>query len=241
MTSGRTAEHQVRPRWVWGGLAAALTGAGILGLGVVLLSGPLSLAGALVLVLGVAGSLHGGVLYDAVPGLSLRRELAQVRAGDVHPGVAAGDMVRIADARRDARRSNERTRALEAAARHRPGVDWAPAAGWGCLLITVVLTVSQWNLVAHDATGADNSVRDTGWAILLGLAGVRVAATTGRHRVAAGVILVAGLGLALGGLLAEHHRTGLALVEVGCGCIAILCAFAAHRSAGRWGQAESSS
>ena len=226
----RRARHLVRPRWVWGGLAGALSGAVVLSIGVVVLSVPLSLTGTVLLLLGAACSVRGGVLYDAVPGFSPRRELRQVRDGSVHPGVAAGDMVDTDRARRDAVASNHLTRDLERAAHHPERAQWAPVAGWTSMLITATLVVSQWNLVAHNATGASNSFRDTVWAILLGLCGLRVAVVPGRHRIAAAVILISGLGLVLGGTLAEHDHLGLQLVEVTCGCLAVACALAAYLS-----------
>ena len=226
----RRARRLVRPRWVWGGLAGALSGAVVLSIGVVVLSVPLSLTGTVLLLLGAACSVRGGVLYDAVPGFSPRQELRRVRDGPVHPGVAAGDMVGTDRARRDAVASNHLTRDLERAAHHPERAQWAPVAGWTCMLITATLVVSQWNLVAHNATGASNSFRDTGWAILLGLSGMRVAVVAGRHRISAAVILVSGLGLGLGGMLAEHDHFGLQMVEVTTGCLAIACALVAYLS-----------
>ena len=224
------ARHVVRPRWVWGGLVGALIGAIGIGIGVVMLSMPLALMGTVLLLLGAACSFRGGVLHDAVPRFSPSQELRQVRDGTVHQGVAAGDMVGTDRARSDAMASNQRTRDLERAARHPEPAQWAPVAGWMCMLITATLVVSQWNLVAHNATGASNSFRDTGWAILLGVSGLRVGIVAGRHRISAAVILVSGLGLALGGLLAEHDNFGLQLVEIASGCVAVACALAAYLS-----------
>jgi len=183
-----------------------------------------------VLLLGLGRSVRGGVLYDAVAGFSPRRELRQVRDGMVHPGVAPGEMVNTDPAHADAAASNRRTRRLEDAA-HRPTkAHWAPVAGWMCILITATLVVSQWNLVAHNATGASNSFRDTGWAILLGLSGMRIAVVPGRHHIAAAAILISGLGLVIGGMLAKHEHLGLQLVEVTSGCLAVACALAAYLS-----------
>jgi hypothetical protein len=220
--------HLVRPRWVWGGLVGTLAGAVVLSIGVVTLSALASISGAVVLLLGAACSLHGGVLDDAVSTLSPRRELRQVRDGEVHPGVAAGEMVDTPPARHDAVASNRRTRELGRAAHHPGPVAWAPVAGWTCLLITAILVVSQWNLVAHDAAGASNSFRDTGCAILLGVSGLRVAVATSRQLIASGGVLVAGLALVLGAVLAEHHHRGLQLVEVASGCLAVVCALVAY-------------
>lgn len=226
-TAGRRRRHLVRPRWVWGGLVIALLGACVLGLGVSRLSWSMSIFGTVLLLVGAVGSLHGGVLYDAVPGFALRKEMRQVREGDVHEGVAPGDTVSTPAARRDAIRSNQITRELEAAAGHPGHVAWAPVAGWVLLLVVAVLVMSQWELVAHTATGRSNSFRDTGLAIVLGLAGLRLAVTPGRHSIAAGVTMLAGLALILGGLLADHDHVGLVIVEVTSGLLAMLCSLIA--------------
>jgi hypothetical protein len=118
----------VRPRWVWGGLVLALIGAATLGLGVALLSWTLSTLGAGLLLLGAAASLRGGILYDAVPNLAVRRELRQVREGDVHQGIAPGDTLHTPAARHDASAMNRSTRALEESATHANDVPWAPVA-----------------------------------------------------------------------------------------------------------------
>lgn len=226
----RHRQHLVRPRWVWAGLVLALIGASVLGLGVASLSWTLSVLGAVLLLVGASGSLRGGVLYDAVPSFVLGKELHQVREGHIHEGVAPGDTVTSLPARKDAIESNQRTRELEAAAQHPRNVRWAPVAGWLLVLITAVLIMSQWELVAPTATGRSNSFRDTGLAILLGLGGLRLAVAPGRHPIAASITLLAGLSLVLGGVLANHSHTGLAIVEVASGCLAILCSLIAYVS-----------
>ena len=224
------ARHLVRPRWVWGGLLLALIGAGTLGLGLIVLSATVSVVGATVLLLGATASLRGGVLYDAVPNLAVRREFHQVREGDVHPGTAPGDTLPTTAARRDTAETNRSTRSREAAALHHGDVRWAPVAGWILLVVTIALTASQWELVAPTVTGRANSFRDTGLAILLGLTGLRTALAPGRHGIAATTAVLAGLGLVLGGLLAGHDHAGIAVVEVTSGCVAILCALSAYLS-----------
>ena len=223
-------QHLVRPRWVWGGLLLALIGAGTLGLGPALLSWTFSILGAGLLLLGAAASLRGGVLYDAVPTLAVRRELRQVLEGDVHQGIAPGETVPAPAARRDAIATNRSTRAVQDSAKHPNDVHWAPVAGWVLLLITIVLTVSQWELVAPSATGRENSLRDTALAIALGLGGLRIALSRGRHLIATSVIGLAGIALILVGLFADHDHQGLAVVEVASGFLAVLCSLIAAAS-----------
>lgn len=101
-----------------------------------------------------------------------------------------------------------------------------PVAGWALLLVTLVLLWAQGTLVAQDPVGRTNSFRDTGVAILSGLVGLRVAMTPGRHPVGAALAAVAGGCLLLNGFLAQHHGTGLIVVEIACGAVAVLAAIA---------------
>jgi hypothetical protein len=211
----------------------ALVGVATLGWGVAVVSWTPSLIGTGLLLVGAAISLRGGILSDAVPGLAIRRELGQVIGGEVHHGVAPGDMLTSPAVRRDAIATNRSTRARETAAGRRADVRWAPVAGWLLLLVATVLTVSQWELVAPTVTGRVNGVRDTAIAIVLGLGGMRVALSPGRHLVASGTCGVAGTALALVGLMAEHDHQGLAVVQVSSGCLAVLCALTAAMSPAR--------
>jgi hypothetical protein len=105
----------------------------------------------------------------------------------------------------------------------RSSVAVAPVAGWLLLLLTTVLTVSQWELVAMSAVGHDNSLRDTGAAIVLGLAGLRISLSPGPHPIATGLAGLAGTGLVVAGLLADHDHQALAVIEMAAGCLAAFC------------------
>lgn len=107
--------------------------------------------------------------------------------------------------------------------RREPPLPLPRISGWVLLLVTAVLIATQWELVSNDETGKSNSLRDTGLAILIGLAGLRLVAV-GRHPLATVIAAAAGIGLILGGFLAEHDRWGLAWVEVGCGVVAVVAA-----------------
>jgi hypothetical protein len=222
-------QRSVRPRWVWGGLAVAIAGAALLGLGVAMLSWTVSVIGTVLLVLGAAAAVRGGALYDAVGEFEMHHELEQVRGGDVHGGVAPGENVTTPAARRDAIET-DRAVGERLARAHRVSTRWAPVAGGMLLLVTAVLLASQWEGVTSTATGRGNSVRDTCLAVILGLGGIRLVTAPGRHLFAVVVSLLAGLGVVLGGLLADHKSSGLAIVEVSCGLVAVLCALTAYLS-----------
>ena len=221
-----TRTRAVKPRQVWSGLVAAIAGASLLGLGLSVGAPTWMAVGAGVLVLGAAVAVRGGILRDAFSTSPARAELRHLVRGTERPGVVPGEMVRDPAAQRTARAATRTTAALESQRHAAVTPPWSPAAGWVLLLVTLVLVVSQWELVAHDATGRSNSYRDTGLAILIGLAGLRLALSPGRHVVAGTVAAVAGAGLVLGGLLAVHDDGGLAVVEVACGALALVAVIA---------------
>ena len=218
----RTGEHVVKPRWVWGGLVVALVGGSLVVLGMSTASLAWAICGAALLLVGASLAGRGGILHDAYRTPSqATEELAQALAGGEHQGVAPGEMVDNPDAQRDARRTAHTARALLAESYATPAPEWSPVAGWLLVLVTLVLVAPQWYLVAHDATGRANSFRDTGLAVLIGLAGLRFVVASGRHLASGGIAALAGVGLVLGGLLADHHRAGLAGYEVLCGAVTI--------------------
>jgi hypothetical protein len=216
----------VRPRWVWGGLAVALVGLVVLALGIVLLSTPVSVVGAVVAVAGAAASVRGGVVYDARSGAGPAQEAEEVEQGDVHQGVDPDATVQDRGVRRDAVETTARTDAVLSA---RPTAEpaLAPGAGWFLLGVAVVIVLTQPWLVGHTAVGRSSALRDGGLAIVVGLAGLRIAAGTGRQVLGVVVALLGGTGLLLGGLLAEHERTTLAVLEVVCGGLVVVAALLA--------------
>jgi hypothetical protein len=125
------------------------------------------------------------------------------------------------------RRAARMKRARAASGPPRVTVPWAPVAGVILMVVTAVLTASQWELVAGTTTGRDNSYRDGALSILIGLGGLHLLVAPGRHLITSAVVALAGTGVVLGGLLAEHDHTGLAVVEVATGALAVLCALAA--------------
>jgi hypothetical protein len=219
--------HLVRPRLVWGGLGTALLGMAAIAVGRVLEVLPVTAVGLVALLAGAVAGVRGGVLYDAFRRSPARAELRGVASGGARAGVVPGDRVVSSDAARCAAAATRAARALEDERRAAPAPPLSPLAGWVLVLVTVVLVASQSQLVAHDATGRASSYRDTGLAILLGLAGLRLALGSGRHRLSSLVAAAAGLGLVAGGLWTGHHHPGLAAVEVACGTVSVLAALAA--------------
>lgn len=90
----RRRNNLVRPRWVWGGLLVAVLGGCVLGLGIAVLSWRESIAGTVLLLVGGAASVWGGVMYDARTQLAVGQEIRQLRDGDVHEGIGPGDMMK---------------------------------------------------------------------------------------------------------------------------------------------------
>lgn len=232
-STGQSGSHRthVRPRAVWGGLALALVGVALAGAGLILGSWPVAGGGALVLVMGAGVSLAGGIMRDATTRLTPARAVRAVRQGEVHDGVEPGRQASTAAAREEAVRLSDMTHRLHAAARKPADLAWAPVAGGMLLLGAAVLLVSQWELVAHTATGRSNSFRDTAAVILLGLAGLRLALIPGRHVIASGVAGLVGAGLVVTGILATHDHVALAAVETTTGAVAIISAVTAAVSA----------
>lgn len=129
--------------------------------------------------------------------------------------------------------TSEVTEELEQRSRRAPRPGYAPAAGWILILLFVVLLVSQWELVAQTVTGRETSWRSLGLAIILALSGIRLALTPGRRPFAAAAAVLAGATLVLGGVLAEHDRTSIAVVEGTCGAVAALAGLVAWLSPAR--------
>jgi drug/metabolite transporter (DMT)-like permease len=212
---------------VWGGLALALLGVAGAGIGLMSSSWLLVVAGGLVLAVGACLGWAGGVMHDATTGLSPRREFHAVRDGTTHPGVAAGAQTGSPAAHDEAARQSRLTQQVLDQAHQATPAGWTRPAGWTLLLVAAVLLVSQWEVVAHTATGRTNSYRDTALVVVLALTGLRLALTPKPHRVAAAVAGLAGLVLLLTGVLAGHDHTSLAVVEGTTGVLTLVCAAAA--------------
>lgn len=225
--SGR---HLVRPRLVWGGLALAVVGVVAIGLGLTVLGRPVWIGGVAALLVGAVLAWRGGILNDAGSGLRPEEEAQAVIHGDVHEGVHPGQAVESPRAQHTAAELAHQTRALQAATRSAPAPAFTPAAGWVLILACVVVIVAQWGIVAHSATGRDNSFRDTGLAIVIGLCGVRLALPTGRHHLTVAITTAAGVCFVLVAFLAAHDHTAIAVLEATVGVLVVGAALSALAS-----------
>lgn len=222
--------HLVRPRRIWGGLAAALCGAGLVSVGTALLSWGLVVAGVAVLLAGAVLALAGGVLYDAVPVISIKEELRNVIAGQPHRGTAAGEMVDNREGRRRADIAGGQTRVLLEDSHASPSPGLAPVAGWTLFLLMLVVGTSQWDWVAHSETGRITSSRDTVLVVVLGLCGIRLGIARGRHQITAAAAFLAGAGLVLAAIVGAHDGSAALVIEQVCGWFGIGAALVAWLS-----------
>lgn len=217
--------HLVRPRYVWGGLAAAIAGSVALGAGIAILSWTLAVMGALFLTGGASVSLLGGVLNDARTELSLGKELREVISADVHPGLAPGEVMKGSSAVRvrSVTTTRHRLRPLPTAALGRP-------AGGLLMLVALAQYALTCSVVAQTPTGHVNALRDMSLGIVIGLAGFRLLTVPGAHGITAGAALFAGLLLVLQGLLGHHDHSALRSVEMTSGALVVVCAITAWLS-----------
>ena len=130
----RDKQPTVRPRYVWLGLILGLIGAVVIGLGISFESWAWAIAGIVVLAIGGALALLGGVIYDAHPGpRSVRSK--QALHGDTREGIAPGDMVDDPKARETSLELHHLRLAAEASTRAAPR---PPMANLGAVLVLLV-------------------------------------------------------------------------------------------------------
>lgn len=220
-----SSEHLVHPRWVWSGTLLALLGLVGLSVAVMVLSWTWAVGGVLVASVGGVVAWRGGVLYDGRA--RIRGEAKQVAHGGTHEGVAPGDTLSGPAASRDAAAVERRRRGLEQLAASGPRRPDAGPAGVGLVLVTLFLTVGQWELYPLERPGQDNAVRALGAAIVLGAAGLRMLnARRQAHGVAGAVTVVVGCLLLANAVLAPHEVVATAGAEAVCGALAIGCGLA---------------
>ncbi len=217
-----TATHPVHPRQVWGGLLIALLGLTVLGIGAS--TGPrwLGIVGAVALVAGAGLAMVGGLRYDTRSG-AVSGELRDLEEGEVHAGRSPSQRLHDDTAEATAARDDERRRSMISAREETGRPPLAPIGAGLLVLVSVCVLVGQWTIYPIGQTGQDNALRDLAFGIVAGLAGMRIlVAHPGRHLVAAGAGLLAGLGLLLVAVLADHTVTRTLVWEVVGGGFALI-------------------
>ena len=106
--------HRVRPRWTWAALAIMVLGATLIAWGVLVLSWPWAIAGAVVLLLGMAVAGYGCLLYDVHTKLEIGAEIHDVVHGESHLGPDPMARVDDEEAKEIARQKAEELRRLQA-------------------------------------------------------------------------------------------------------------------------------
>ncbi|KRF11303.1 hypothetical protein ASG90_16190 [Nocardioides sp. Soil797] len=99
----------------------------------------------------------------------------------------------------------------------------SPAA-WLLLLVPALVFVAEPFFVAHDSVGRGNSFRDAPFALIVGLAGLWMAVTVGRHVLSAALAGIGGVGLVFDAILAPHEYFGVTVTEAVCGVFAVVVA-----------------
>lgn len=202
----------VHPRWIWSGLVLAVAGAAVLGAGVAVTTLWVAILGTVLLLVGAAAGVRGGVLYDAHRSATAS-EIQRLREGGAYEGIAPGDTHDSEAARREARHASATTHAATSGTRaaRRPALAGVGAA---MLLVAAVFVLfAQTDLYPHTPTGQDNAATDLGLAVVIGLVAVRVLVSAGAHPVAAGLAMAAGVALLLLGILTEHTSGVVAFAE----------------------------
>lgn len=233
---GITADRRARvvdPRNVWMGVAAALVGVVVAGVAITTMTWWLVAPAALVITLGAVVAFRGGVMQDT-RGADPRSEISQVRHHDMHWGVAPGQMIEDPMAKKTSREVEAERRRILAARSRTPSPPWAPIGAALAIIVAAYIWVAQWTLYPIGQTGQDNALRDLGWAILAGLASIRIlAGQPSRHLVATGVIGLAGTALVLEALLASHSSSVISASEGICGVTLIGAALVCSLSPAR--------
>jgi peptidoglycan/LPS O-acetylase OafA/YrhL len=127
-------------------------------------------------------------------------------------------------ARERAAVATDRTRRILAASQASRSLR--PLGAGALMVLGLWLMVSQWNLMYHyTARSQDTTLRDTGFAIVVFLAGAW-SRRSGRSPVASGLAMLCGLGLLLCGLLLPHSAGIGAVFEAGAGVLVLLASAA---------------
>jgi len=205
-------QHVVRPAWSWGGLVLLVLGGAFAGLGVAVTTVWVIAVGTVVLAAGAFAALRGNLFYD-------------IEGGGLTDGkerVAPGASAQVDDDRLRGEVAEEEHDLAQVRARQgvRPSLR-KPAAG---LLVGVGLWLILTQGVFYsesDPSGRNGTFRALTAGIVLVLPGLHLFLKRSSV-VAAAVCLVAGVGLVLGGVLADSPDPRGPVNEVVCGVLVLL-------------------
>lgn len=216
-------DHIVRPRWVWTGLALALLGACLLAYWIATWRLSACVAGAVLLVLGGAIGVRGGILYDTHGARSVTGDVGDVEKNRVHRGTAPGDMITDPRLRQEARETARMTDALLHAAEEspRPAFD---KLGAGLMLVAAVFLLFAQAMYPHTHTGQDNALRSLLLAAVTALAALRILLGQRPGLAPSGIAGLVGLALILLAVLTNHDRASTVIVEITAGAWILLAA-----------------
>lgn len=226
MTRGKSgsadARPEVRPRLVWGGTVGAVAGMIGLGLGMVLDLTVLTIVGAVVALVALVLAWRGGIVYDVKGRSSDQEGVGSIVAGDEHRGVVPGEEIHDEAAERRAAELAEQKQADLARSRREGHSPTTPIGAYLLLVLAVWLLIGQWLLgYRYTVLGQNAALRDQGFAIVVGLCGIRLRLVR-RSPVATVVSLLAGVLLVLAGALLPHSATQTAVNEVVVGGLVVL-------------------
>lgn len=132
-------------------------------------------------------------------------------------------MIDDPEVRQRSRELDRRRRALERASHDAPRGPLAPLGAIVLVLVALFLLVAQWAIYPLGRTSQDNALRALGVGVVAGLAGLRIlVGRPARHRVAALLALLAGVGLLVSALVLPHEIGATRVEEVVSGALVVL-------------------
>lgn len=218
----RDKKPTVRPRYVWLGLVVGLVGAVVIGLGVSFESWLWGIAGVVVLAVGAAMALDGGVMYDAHQS-SVAGEVQQAVHGEKREGIKPGEMIEDQQVRRKSYELDEVRHAATAGSHDAPHPPLANLGAILVLLVGVFLLGAQWSLYPTGYQPQTNANWALGFAMLCSAGALRILfGEPGRHLLSTAAIVLSGVGLLLRAFLATHAIEATAVAEAVCGVLLLV-------------------
>lgn len=215
--------HRVHPRAVWAGLAGALVGAAVIGLGISMTSWAIAIGGVLLLLGGATAAVRGGVVYDSHNTVGIEEELRLAEEGGTHPGVDPSARIHRPRAERNALEASARARTAIAKGHRHPRPAGAEVGGAMLITAAAVVLVALWVAYPDTPTGRDNGARDMGLTSLAAVMGLALVLGHAQ-RAAAAVAAAAGVAVLALAAFADHAHGGIAWLEAACGLWVLVAA-----------------